>query len=596
MSLISITRVGKEYSGSQLFSDVSFAVLERDRLGVIGPNGSGKSTLLRIAAGLVEPDSGLVTRVTGTRVQYVAQHTDFDSALTVEAALGGSVEADLDGAILKLAGQAGFTDLTVPVSTLSGGWRKRLSLVSGFSKQAEVYLLDEPTNHLDVEGIWWLEEFIRGHSAAFVICTHDRYFLQSVARRMLEVNPMFAGSFFIADGSYRQFLEKRDVHLEAEAKRQDRLQNVLRREREWLSRQPKARGTKSKSRIDAANVLSEELGEVSARLNSSDTSITFAGSGKKSRRLIEVEHVSKSFADRKVLSDASFVVTPGSKIALLGVNGSGKSTLLKILAGLLQQDAGRVHRVQGLTIAYFDQERSLLDDQQTLRRTFAPDSDSVVFGNESIHITSWARRFGFEHDDLDKPLHLFSGGEKARAYIGCLVLQEADVLLLDEPTNDLDIETLEMLESAFKNSQRTLVIVSHDRYFLSEVCTEFQAVDPDGVLRRFGDIEQWQRTKRSRSAGAKETQKAAADSEEGRSKKRPGKLSFNEQREYSSIEKDIEVAERQVARLESDLANPAHAASADKLHTLSAELATATAAVERLYSRWAELEKKLSGS
>jgi ATP-binding cassette subfamily F protein uup len=504
--------------------------------------------------------------------------------------------AELDGSVLKLIGQAGFTDLSLAVETLSGGWRKRLSLVSGLSQPAEVYFLDEPTNHLDVEGIWWLEDVIKSHSAAFVICTHDRFFLQSVARRMLEINPVFEGGFFIADGSYRQFLEKRSIHLEAEAKRQDRLQNVLRREREWLSRQPKARGTKAKARIDAAMALTDELQEVTARLTTTDTSISFSGTGKKSRRLIEVEHVRKSFDERVVLSDVSFVVTPGSKIALLGVNGSGKSTLLKLLAGMLTQDAGRVHRVQGLSVAYFDQERSLLDDQQTLRRTFAPDSDSVVFGNDSIHVTSWARRFGFEHDDLDKPLHMFSGGEKARAYIGCLVLQEADVLLLDEPTNDLDIETLEMLEAAFKGSGRTLVIVSHDRFFLSEVCTEFLAVDPGGVVNRYGDVEQWQRRKRKQAdAAGKEESVVAGAADPAKAKKRPGRLSYNEQREYASIEADIEAAEGEVARLEGELAMPEHAANADTLNSLSAALAEATGRVEHLYTRWTELEEKLSG-
>lgn len=598
MTIVSVSKVSIEFGGEALFSDVTFSIFDRDRLAIIGPNGSGKSTLLKIVAGLLEPDDGCVTSITGTRICYVPQQAAATGALTIEECLRQQVEIPenetLPGELLRITGQAGFTDLSVPVSSLSGGWLKRLSLVAAFSKPADVYLLDEPTNHLDVEGVWWLEDFIAGHSAAIVVCSHDRYFLQSVTTRTLEVNAIFPTGVFSTDGAYRQFLERRQIFLEAEGQRQSKLKNIVRRESEWAGRQPKARGTKARARLDAAEQLQQELQEVRGRLAVKESNIEFSGTGKKSRRLVEVERVSKRFGENVVLQDVSFVLTPGSKATLLGTNGSGKSTLLKLLHGSLEPDSGTVKKVQGLVISYFDQSRSLLDDSATLRRTFAPDSDSVIYNGNAVHISSWAQRFGFSYEDLDRPLSRFSGGEKARAYIGCLMLQAADVLLLDEPTNDLDIETLELLETAIKGSDKAFVIVSHDRFFLEEICTDYYAINSAGALEKFGGVTQWERSRREKTTGLSVSKKTT-DSQKAASVRKPGKLSYNEQREYRSIENSIEKAETRVAELEALLRSEAVTTDSERLLAITADLSAAVTRVEELYTRWEELEQIKAG-
>ena len=592
MAIVSITKVTKEIGGEPLFSGVTFSILDRDRLALIGPNGSGKSTLLKVVADLLDADEGKVTAQSGTRILYVAQQADFDPEHTIEHVIrqAASVEESqpLPGDALRLSGQAGFTDLNTPVSALSGGWLRRLALVAAFATPAEVYLLDEPTNHLDVEGVWWLEEILQSHPGAFVICSHDRYFLQKVTTRTLEVNSIFEGGTFSTEGSYSQFIERRHAYIEAEASRQAKLKNILRRESEWARRQPKARGTKARARLDAADELSSEVAQLRGRLQTKESKIEFSGTGRKSRRLIEVEKVAKSFGESEVLRSVSFVLTPGSVVGLLGVNGSGKSTILKILADMLSPDGGRVKIVQELRVAYFDQSRSMLDESETLKRTFAPDSDAVLYNGKEVHVSSWAQRFGFEYDDLNKPLGKFSGGEKARVFIGYLMLQDADVLLLDEPTNDLDIETLEMLESAVRSSGKAFVIVSHDRFFLQEVCTDFLAITEAKELQRFGSISQWEREKlTSSSASGNEDEKAP-----GASSRQSGGLSYEEKKEHRSIEGKIEKRESKASELSDLMAKEEVASDMERLLKLGEELKAVNLEIEELYSRWEALEEK----
>jgi ATP-binding cassette subfamily F protein uup len=593
-SIVSITKVARELKGELLFKDVTFSIFERDRLALIGPNGSGKSTLLNIVAGSLEPDAGRVTAVSGTRIQYVPQESDLALDKTLEQTLRDSAGLDaslpLPGEVLRLAGRAGFEDLSVKVSSISGGWKKRLSLVCALSQDAEVYLLDEPTNHLDVEGVWWLEELIASHSAAFVICSHDRYFLQKVTSRTLEVNAIFEGGTFSTDGSYVQFMERRHAYIEAEARRQSKLKNILRRESEWASRQPRARGTKARARLDAAEGLSGELSELKGRLSVKEANLEFGGKGKRSRRLIEVEKLAKSFGDHEVFREASFVVTPGMVLGLLGVNGSGKSTILKLISEELKPDAGRIKIVQELKIGYFDQGRAVLDDTMALKRVFAPDSDAVIYNGNEVHVSSWAQRFGFEYQDIEKPLGSFSGGEKARAYIGYLMLQDADVLLLDEPTNDLDIETLELLERAIAGSDKAFIIVSHDRFFLEEVCTDFFGLTDEKVLMRFGGIEQWEADKRSNLSSKTHENEAAPSSKKGE----VSGLNYEEQKEHRSLEGKIEKREGRVEELKALMLSDEVASDPDKLLALTVELEGVQEEVEDFYERWEQLEIKKS--
>jgi ATP-binding cassette subfamily F protein uup len=593
--LLSGAALGKSFGARVLFENLSLSLSEGDRTGLIGPNGSGKTTLMEILAGREVPSEGVRAVRKQTSVAYVPQDSLFAADDTVgsvvAAALASQSLEDHEKAARKemILGRAGFETTGTPAAALSGGWRKRLAIAAALVASPDVLLLDEPTNHLDLEGILWLESAIRTVNACLVI-THDRYFLENVATRMVEVNPVYPESSFQVKGNYSEFLERREEFLEAQAKQQDSLATKVRREVEWLRRGPKARTGKSRARVDAAGRLIEELSAVTTRSRTATAKIDFTASERKTKRLIEAEGIGKTLGGRRLFRNLSLILSPGVRMGLVGPNGSGKTTLLKILQGDVQPDEGALRRADRLQIVTFAQDRGThLDLEISLRRMLCPEGDSVMYRGRPIHVAAWAKRFLFRDEHLEMPMARLSGGERARAMIARLMLSTGDVLLLDEPTNDLDIPTLEVLEDSLLEFSGAIVLVSHDRYLLDRVSTIVIGLDGgDGGV--FANYSQWEASRNEQPAppsSVKEPLRAPAI-EEGPKKK----LAYLEQREWDGMEAKILAAERELAARQHELQEAA--ADAKRAAQAYEEMQQAQRRVEDLYARWAELESKVA--
>jgi ATP-binding cassette subfamily F protein uup len=603
--IINAQGLSKRYGTAPLFQNISFTVSEGDRIGLIGPNGSGKSTLLEILHGRVQPDSGNVAIRKGTRLSCVSQISEFAAGETahsvIEAALKKSPvpESDLAFRTAQALSRAGFEDYEIPTTTLSGGWKKRLAITEALVQQPDILLLDEPTNHLDLAGIKWLETLLRYASFACVVVSHDRYFLENVADHMFELDRAYEDGFLRVNGKYSHFLEAKEQYLHAQGKRQEALENLVHTEIEWLRRGPKARATKSKSRIDKAHSMIGELADLNNRTRTAAAKIDFSASNRQTKQLIGLENVSYTIGGRTLFKNVDFTLQSGMRVGLVGPNGSGKTTLLRLLRGDILPTAGKIQKADSLRIVYFDQNRQL-DPDVSLRRALAPDSDSVIYQDRVIHVAAWAARFLFSGEDLNRPVGRLSGGERARVLIAQLMLQQADVLLLDEPTNDLDIPTLEILEESLLEYRGALVLVTHDRYMLDRVSTIVLGLDGRGDVERFADYSQWDAWLRAQQSkpSAEETATIASKSRASAppDTNRPGattkKLSHTENREFASIEKRIAKAEEQLLAKRAALEDPEIASDAPRLHTAYVEMESAQKTVDELYARWAELSQK----
>jgi ABC transport system ATP-binding/permease protein len=589
--LLNTNKISKSFGAAPLFRGVSLSIQEGDRLGLIGPNGSGKSTLLQILAGRIEPDSGDLVLRSGTRLAYVPQDSSFEPGETIRGVMRramrsiGLPQSEWQAREAETLGRSGFRDFDAPAETLSGGWRKRLSISEALVQKPEIVLLDEPTNHLDLAGIEWLEKLLQGASFACVIVSHDRYFLENVPTRMAELSRVYPDGMFYVAGNYSAFLEQKVEFLHAQAQRQSALENRVRIEMEWLRRGPKARATKAKARIDNAGELIAELSDLRSRSRTADANFDFVATGQKTKRLIHLENVGFGFDDKTLFEDLTFTITAGMRVGLVGANGSGKSTLLQLLRGDIAPLQGKIERAETLRIVYFDQRRQINPDL-SLRRALAPDSDSVIYRDRVIHVASWAARFLFTSDQLDQPVNKLSGGERARVLIANLMLEPADLLLLDEPTNDLDIPTLEILEESLLEFKGALVLVTHDRYLLDRVSTIVLGLDGGGKAGRFADYSQWasDQTARQQVRPKVVAQRAPAATPKK-------KLSYLESREYESIEQRIGVLEdalhaKHMSVEEVALKEPR------LLEQLYKEIEASQQEVDRLYARWAELEEK----
>ncbi|MGZ5434390.1 MAG: ABC-F family ATP-binding cassette domain-containing protein, partial [Thermoanaerobaculia bacterium] len=420
--LITAESLTKQFTSRPLFSGLNFAISEGDHIGLVGPNGSGKSTLLKILAGIDEPDSGTRSVRKRLRVGYVPQDPVFNPGKSVEDVLEDALGHHDPGRISITLGKTGFTDRSLATETLSGGWRKRLAIACELVKDPDVLLLDEPTNHLDVEGILWLESMLKSEPEAFVVVSHDRYFLENIAKRMIELSRVYPEGLFQVEGTYSEFLEKRDELLRNEAAYQETLANLVRKEIDWLRRGPKARTTKAKSRIQSAGKLIDELDESRDRARVSTAKIDFNASERKTKRLL----VGRDLRKRNLFSGLDVLLTPGARLGILGPNGSGKTTLLRVIIGEIEPDEGTIERADRLRVVYFEQNRESLDPTLTLKRALAPEGDSVLYQDRSIHVASWAKRFLFRPEQLETAVSKLSGGEKARIVMARLMLQPAD--------------------------------------------------------------------------------------------------------------------------------------------------------------------------
>lgn len=603
--LLSCQNLAKTFGARPLFENLSFGLFEGERAGLIGPNGTGKSTLLKILAGEEKADEGIISPRRGLKVGYLPQRDTLEKAdpeLTVHRAAGlalsdlGLEDWEVDIRVDGGLEQAGFKDPEQKVVSLSGGWRKRLSIMIQVLREPDLLLLDEPTNHLDLEGVLWLEGFLENLEFAFLVVTHDRRFLERVTNRVIELHKRYPEGYFSSPGNYTQFLEKREELFNSQSQRESTVANLVRREIEWLRRGPKARQTKQQARIDRAGNLMGELDDLKFR-NSQGQSvdIDFTGSDRQTQRLVAASHIAKAYAGRNLFGPLDLLLTPGDKLGLLGENGSGKSTLLRILAGELQPDSGTLKQAEKLRVVTFDQHRDQLDMKQTLRQALCEKGDYVFYKERPIHVASWATRFLFDSDQLDRPLSRFSGGEQSRVLIARLMLKPADLLLLDEPTNDLDIPSLEVLEQSLAEFPGALVLVTHDRYLLDRISDRILALDGRGHADYYADLSQWEADREERKNRPEPPPKSAPKAPTSAAVAPSNKaLSSKEKKELEGMESAVQAAEELLTKAKSALEDPAISRDASKLLEAQKMVEKEQAKVDRLYQRWDELNAKLA--
>ncbi|MDG0818000.1 ABC-F family ATP-binding cassette domain-containing protein [Bdellovibrio svalbardensis] len=598
MLLINTHKLEKAFAGKVLFKNVSLGIEEGDRVGLVGPNGAGKSTLLKILAGRMKPDSGEVTGKKGLRIGFLDQTPVFEPGVSILDAIMS--DADYNEHIgpayewmarLELS-QFGDTFL---VEDLSGGWKKRVALARELVRGPELLLLDEPTNHLDVSSILWLEEFLAKAQFATLIITHDRLFLQRVTNKIFDLDPKNPNYLFSIEGEYSDYTEAKELMMAGQEAKEQTMKNTLRRETEWLRRGAKARLTKQKARIDRAYTLKDDVSDLTAKNASRLVKIEFKDADRNPQKLMELNNVTKAYDGRVLFKDFSYLVSPKTRMALLGDNGSGKSTLIRILLGQEQPDTGEVKQAEKLKVAYFEQNRETLNPKQSVLKNICPDGDYVHYQGSYVFARSYLERFQFNRQQVDLPVEKLSGGEQARLRIAQLMLNEAQVLVLDEPTNDLDVATLGVLEESLREFNGAVILVTHDRYFMDQVAKEIIALhkNPDGntTMERFAGYLQWEEwfdEQKELENQKKEEVKQEAKVAAGKTKK----LSFKEKFELENMEATIQGLEAKLEAAQAESVLPEVVSKASKVQELYSEIAKLQAEIERLYARWAELEGK----
>jgi ATP-binding cassette subfamily F protein uup len=633
MNVVNVQNLHKSFGPRVLFDGVSFAIDEGEKVGFIGVNGSGKSTLFRIIGGMEPPDDGTLAFQRGMRVGYLEQEPEFEAGATIlTAAAGGTPElneviaayhevggrltrgegdtdrllarqGELAARIDALGGwdhehrmEAILTRLQVdrwerPVEGLSGGERKRVALARVLLQQPELLLMDEPTNHLDADTTLWLEGHLREYPGAVMLITHDRYFLDRVVTRMIEVTP---GELTAFPGGYTEYLEakaERTARLAVEADKRSRL---LEKELAWVRRSPSARTGKQQARINRLDDLQSEHRDKRLPTRTA-VEIAMADAPRLGRTVLNLHGIRKAFGSHTLVRDFSTILQAGERIGIIGPNGAGKTTLLRIIMGTEHPDAGQVELGKNTHIAYFDQRREELDPEKTVYEA-AAEQDWVVVGGERIHLRSHLETFLFPVPQQRQKVKSLSGGEKNRLLLARLFLREANLLILDEPTNDLDLVTLQVLEDVLSDYPGCVLLVTHDRFFLDKVATGLIAFEGNGELRRHaGGYDLYRRLKEQREAEAAAAAAPAARKSAPGAPARPSterKLSYKEKRELEGMEEAIVKAEARKEELESRLADPAlYATGNDEVQRVTAQFREASEQVDALYARWAELEE-----
>lgn len=609
--LLSAQALEKSFAGGPLFQNVSLRVNAGDRIALIGPNGSGKSTLLKLLSNQETLDQGELTLRKNLRTAYVAQYEQFDPDATVSdiliKAASGHIHDPHDQQVKAdiLLSKVGFVDPEQTTASLSGGWRKRLAIAQALAREPELLLMDEPTNHLDLEGILWLESYLTQSNLQFglVVVTHDRYFLQAVAKRVVELSKAYPDGTYEVEGDYATFLERRADFLAGQAKQQQALAGKVRQDIVWLSRGAKGRGTKSKGRIKEAGQRMGQLTDLKTR-NTPDKAagIEFSATGRQTRKLLAAKGLTHAMGDKPLFANLDLELAPGDCLGLLGANGSGKTTLIRCLTGELKPNAGTVTQAHDLRIVTFTQHREALNPKMSLRDALCPISDTVHYQGRAIHVVSWAERFLFKKEQLNVSVGDLSGGEQSRIFIAQLMLKAADLLILDEPTNDLDIPSLEVLEESLASFPGAIVLVSHDRYLVDRLSTQILGLDGLGNTHQYPDYFQWEagmeaaRVAQEESAAAKRkpaasaTPAASSASDAADAKRR--KFSYKEQREWDTMEANIMAAEEAAEKAQARTIDPKLQADHVKLTEAFEALGKAHEKVAAFYARWEELEGK----
>lgn len=593
--LLNGQHLSKSFGTRILFEGLSFSIFSEDRIGLIGPNGAGKSTLLKILAGLESPNSGTVAARRGLNIGYVPQTCEFPDEKPLSIllqTLASDHRPDYEKELLAQTwlSKLGFIEQESSAQKLSGGWKKRLSIAQQLILNPDLLLLDEPTNHLDLEGILWLEKFLLKEAPSYLMVSHDRYFLQNMINRTIEINPIYPSGLFSIDGAYAHFLEIKEQFLQGQIEQERSVASKARRELDWLRQSPKARTSKSKSRVSDAHETLETLSQIQERNRQKKADIDFSATHRETQKLLVAKNLSKTLNDRVLFKHLDFVLSPGTRIGLLGPNGSGKTTLLRMLAGETLPDQGTIKKADALKIVYFDQHRVQLSPTLTLRTALSPDGDFVHFHGQRIHVNGWCKRFLFSPEMLDMPLTKLSGGERARIAIAHLMLQPADLLLLDEPTNDLDISTLETLEESLLDFPGAVVLITHDRCMMDRICNSILALGNPEQNELYADYSQWEASLKTATSSSKPKEKKQESPPTSKAK-----LSYTEKKEYEQIEDKISQLETEVRNLNSKLEDPEISQNPERLQTLCTEIGLMETQIEQMYLRWEELEKKQRG-
>lgn len=595
--LLNCNSLSKAFGSKQLFQDLSLGIFSGDKIGLVGPNGSGKSTLLKILAGIESADSGTVSPRKSLRIGYVPQSSDYPD-MSVHDVVKDAISSDHPMSIYEketqvsiLLSKLKFKDPSLSASMLSGGWKKRLDIAKQLINSPDLLFLDEPTNHLDLDGIIWLESFLKNESISFVVTSHDRYFLDNVATRIIELNSTYPQGMFGSDGNYTDFVKRREEYYEQQLQTERGLASKVRGEVHWLRQSPKARTTKSSARIQSAGKLIDELSAVRSRNRQAKAKIDFESTDRQTRKLLTTKNLTKSLGGRLLFSGLDLTFTPGMRLGIVGTNGSGKTTLLRMLAGEIEPDKGTMKYADGLRVVYFDQHRQALNPNDTLRQALAPNSDTVIYRGQHIHVNSWGQRFLFSPDRMVLPVRQLSGGERARIGIARLMLQPADILLLDEPTNDLDIPTLETLEESLSEFPGAIALITHDRALLDRLTTCVIGLGLPGEVPLLADYHQWEElVAQQKAASPPQAKKNTITSQEPA--RAPAKLTYGEKKELEKMEGMILSLEEKIETLNKEM--NAHSAKNDltALQTVCQEIDTLQNELDKLFHRWQELVSK----
>lgn len=591
--LLSCQSLSKSYAGSKLlFKDLKLSIFSGDRIGLVGLNGCGKSTLLKMLAGLERPDSGTISARRDLSIGYVPQTCDFPD-LSPKEILMTAVKGDLSDyekeylAEMQLS-KLGFTGQEPSASLLSGGWKKRLRIAVELISSPDLLLLDEPTNHLDLEGILWLEKFLAKESPTYLLVSHDRYFLKHATNKIIEINSAYPSGFFACDGSYLDFLIHKEEFLKGQLQQERGLATKARRETDWLRAGVKARTTKSQSRITEAGEILEAYADIQNRNKQKKASIDFAATERQTTKLLAVKNLSKELGGKLLFKSLDLTLSPGSRLGLIGPNGCGKTTFLRMLADEITPDLGTIKRADDLKVVYFDQHRTKLPLDISLKQALSPNGDFVSFRGTQIHVNGWCKRFLFSPDILEMPIGKLSGGERARIAIAHLMLEPADILLLDEPTNDLDIQTLETLEESLLEFPGALVLITHDRCMIDRICNSVLYLGGPGKSETFADYAQWEASFQ-KTVPVKEEKKIPTPTTSTQTK---SKLSYQEKKELDGIERKITKLEEEVQSLNQLLSEKEVAENPKRLSEVCKAIGIVEVQIEQQYLRWEELEKK----
>jgi ATP-binding cassette subfamily F protein uup len=595
MPLVSLDHIRMAYGHLPLLDDASLLIEAGERVCVLGRNGTGKSTLLQIIGGTVIPDAGTVWRQPGLRIARLEQDVPLSSDRTVlEVVADGFKELEhvdrwhVDVSVDMVISRLGLPADAI-VSTLSGGWRRRVLLARALVAQPDLLLLDEPTNHLDIEAMTWLESFLDDYRGAVVFVTHDRAFLQRVATRIVELD---RGRLTSWPGDYETFLEKKEAWLANEAIQHERFDKKLAQEEAWLRQGVKARRTRDEGRVRALMAMRKERAERRSQIGA--VRLQTESADRSGQVVFEADRISKSFDGRAVVRDASFRVMRRDRVGLIGPNGSGKTTLLRLLMGELEPDSGEVRIGTNVQIAYYDQQREQLDPERTVFETVGDGNDTVTVNGRTQHIHGYLRDFLFPAARVNSPVKALSGGERNRLLLARLLTRPANVLVLDEPTNDLDLETLELLESYLVDWPGTLLLVSHDRAFIDHVVTSTLVFEREGRVQEYvGGYEDWLRQRPTDQITVEEPARKAAEKPKPSVKK---KLSFKEKRELEELPRRIEQMESEKEALHARIASPAfYKESSDDIARALGRVDELKDSLHDAYARWDELDSRTNG-